>query len=227
MDFFTEWGPELERALAEPFPHEVHSQKGGKGTFVSVHHYVARLNRLVGVHGWSMPTPVSFHAGNKLGLMVGVTILGVTKWNVGDEMEDHGEPVTYTDDQGNEREKVVDYGSSCTNSWAQAFKRCLAYGFRMGLYLYDKDWTKRHLAKGKGSSSGNSQPRQQQRAPAADEQDNGADSDVPPCPTCGGEMYDNRTDKTNARAPDFRCKDKNCKDDSGYRSALWVEKADA
>lgn len=199
---FTEWSPELEKALAEPFPVELHTQKGKKGTFVSVHHYAARLNKLVGVHGWSTPAPVSFHAGNKLGLLVGVTILGVTKWNVGDEMEDHGEP--------DEDNVVRDFGSSTTNSWAQAFKRCLAYGFRMGLYLYDKDWTKRYLAKGRSSSNGDSQPRQQQRAPAADAQDNGADSDVPPCPDCGGPVWDNRNDKRNPRAPDFKCKAKAC-----------------
>jgi hypothetical protein len=217
---FTEWCPELERALAEPFPVELHMQKGGKGTFVSVHHYVARLNRLVGVHGWTMEPPQTFHAGNKLGMAVGVTILGVTKWNVGDEMEDHGEP----DDDG----KVRDFGSSCTNSWAQAAKRCLAYGFRMGLYLYDKDWTTRYLRKAR-NGNGNSQQSEPQRAPAQqrapDQQDNGADSDVPPCPTCNGDMFDNRTDKTNPKAPDFRCKNANCKDDKGYRSALWLEKA--
>jgi hypothetical protein len=137
MARFDGWCEELEQALAEPFPRELHTAKGKKGTFVSVHHYVARLNELVGVYGWSMEPPIHYHSGSKLGLAVGVTILGVTKWNVGDEMEDHGEP--------DEDNIVRDFGSSSTNSWAQGFKRCCAYGFALGLYLYDKDFTKRYL----------------------------------------------------------------------------------
>ena len=146
MARFTEWCPELEAALSEPFPREHHAQKDRKGTFVTTRHYVARLNELVGVGGWSMEPVVSFHSGNKLGLAVGVTVLGVTKWNVGDEMEDHGEP--------GEDGKVRDFGSSSTNSWAQSFKRCMAYGFGMGLYLYDKDWTKQYLAGRAPASNG-------------------------------------------------------------------------
>jgi hypothetical protein len=30
------------------------------------------------------------------------------------------------------------------------------------------------------------------------------------CPKCGGEMWDNREKKTNPKAPDFKCKDKDC-----------------
>ena len=38
-----------------------------------------------------------------------------------------------------------------------------------------------------------------------------------PCPNCGSEVYDNRTDKRNPKAPDFKCKNKDsCRpDDSG------------
>jgi hypothetical protein len=150
MARYTEWCEELEAALAEPFAAELHKTKDRFGTFVSVRHYVERLNELVGVHGWSMDAPVQYRSGNKLGLAVGVTILGVTKWNVGDEMEDHGEPIEYTDERtGEVKEKVVDFGSSSTNSWAQAFKRCCAYGFSMGLYLYDKDRTRAMLSGGR------------------------------------------------------------------------------
>lgn len=35
-------------------------------------------------------------------------------------------------------------------------------------------------------------------------------SGTPPCPTCGGAMWDNREGKKNPKAPDFKCKDKNC-----------------
>src|SRR3954462_4171960 len=32
----------------------------------------------------------------------------------------------------------------------------------------------------------------------------------PPCPKCGGDMWDNRENKRNPRAPDFKCKDRGC-----------------
>ena len=35
-------------------------------------------------------------------------------------------------------------------------------------------------------------------------------SDVPPCPKCGGRMWDNRIGKRNPRAPDFKCRDRSC-----------------
>lgn len=34
--------------------------------------------------------------------------------------------------------------------------------------------------------------------------------DVPPCPKCGGRMWDNRLGKRNPKAPDFKCRDRNC-----------------
>jgi hypothetical protein len=41
------------------------------------------------------------------------------------------------------------------------------------------------------------------------------------CPKCGGEMWDNRGKKKNPKAPDFRCKNPNCKDEKGYVTGLW------
>jgi hypothetical protein len=46
-------------------------------------------------------------------------------------------------------------------------------------------------------------------------------STVPACPKCGGMMWDNRQNKTNPKAPDFKCKDPNCKDEKGYVTAVW------
>lgn len=215
---FTEWCPALERALREPFPYEAHKQKDRKGTFVPYHHYVSRLNTLVGVSGWSMERVLPYHSGSKLGLAIGITILGVTRWNVGDEMEDHGEPVEYTDQQTGEiKEKVVDFGSSSTNSWAQAFKRtCTLFG--LGQYLYDKDWTKKYLAK----QNGNGAQQQSNASPPAQSRPNHGSNaprapqtnDVPACPTCSGRMWDNRAKKSSgefsANAPDFRCRNKQC-----------------
>ncbi len=34
--------------------------------------------------------------------------------------------------------------------------------------------------------------------------------DDPACPTCGGRMWDNREGKKNPKAPDFKCRDKQC-----------------
>jgi hypothetical protein len=36
------------------------------------------------------------------------------------------------------------------------------------------------------------------------------ESGVPACPKCGGEMWDNRENKRNPRAPDFKCKNAGC-----------------
>lgn len=123
MAKYTEWCPALEAALAEPFPAAVVKQKSKGGTriaFVPWHHYVRRLNALVG-SGWSMGEPVVREIAGKLVLGVPVTILGVTRVNFGDE------------DEGKD-----DYGTASTNAWAQAFKRTCAL-FGVGLDMYDKD----------------------------------------------------------------------------------------
>lgn len=49
-------------------------------------------------------------------------------------------------------------------------------------------------------------------APAADE---------PSCPKCGGRMWDNRVTKRNAKAPDFKCRDRSCD------GVVWPPKAGA
>ena len=41
------------------------------------------------------------------------------------------------------------------------------------------------------------------------------------CPKCGSEMWDNRQKKTNPKAPDYKCKDKDCK------GVIWPEKTQA
>lgn len=38
----------------------------------------------------------------------------------------------------------------------------------------------------------------------------GAPADEPPCPKCGGRMWDNRASKRNAKAPDFKCRSRSC-----------------
>ncbi len=119
---FAVWCPDLVTALAEPFPPEMLKTKTLKGnviSFVPWHRYTEKLNALVG-HEWAMEPPIPMQAGGKLVIAVGLTILGVTRWNVGDEDADH---------EG--------YGSGATNAFAQAYKRAAAL-FGMGLDMYDK-----------------------------------------------------------------------------------------
>ena len=47
-------------------------------------------------------------------------------------------------------------------------------------------------------------------APAPTERGATLPSDVPPCPKCGGKMWDNRLGKRNPKAPDFKCRDRDC-----------------
>ena len=37
-----------------------------------------------------------------------------------------------------------------------------------------------------------------------------ASADNPSCPKCGGPMWDNRFSKRNAKAPDFKCRNRSC-----------------
>lgn len=37
-----------------------------------------------------------------------------------------------------------------------------------------------------------------------------ADSEIPPCPSCNGAMWDNRLTKRNPKAPDFKCRNRSC-----------------
>lgn len=119
--FFDEWGEDLIAALSEPFApadHKTKKQGGSEITFVDVHKYKERLNATVGPHGWSNTVRLD-PIGGKLVATVALTILGVTKENVGDEDEDKDS-----------------FGTASTNAFAQAFKR-VASDFSLGSYLYD------------------------------------------------------------------------------------------
>src|SRR5687768_794575 len=131
MPFHTEWSPELVAALAAHFAASEHKQKkqgGQQITFVDVHCYKDRLNATVGPQGWSCAVRF-LTVGGKLIAVTAVTILGVTKENVGDEVE-----VPERNERGNE--KIM--GSPATNSYAQAFKRTCS-DFGLGAYLYDPE----------------------------------------------------------------------------------------
>jgi hypothetical protein len=47
------------------------------------------------------------------------------------------------------------------------------------------------------------------------------------CTTCGGPVWDNRNDKANPKAPDWKCKDKECRDEKGYVTGGWAALAAA
>jgi hypothetical protein len=128
--FYDSWDENLIEALAEPFApsdHKTKKQGGQEITFVDVHRYKERLNATVGPHGWSSTLRLE-PIGGKLIATVALTVLGVTKENVGDEVE-----VPEVNERGNE--KII--GGPATNSYAQAFKRA-ASDFGLGAYLYDK-----------------------------------------------------------------------------------------
>lgn len=124
MPHYTEWDTALEDEIARPFPPEKikTKKKGGKDiAFVSWYDYVARLNSLVGPSGWSIGEPTLYVLAGRIAVATSVTILGVTKGNVGDEDE--------------EKE---DWGTPALNAYAQALKRCCAL-FGMGLDMYYKE----------------------------------------------------------------------------------------
>jgi len=112
----------LADVLAERFPEACHKtlpKEGGKNvTYVEVWDYQQRLNQTVGVQGWDSQVRLEA-AGGKLIATLSLTILGVTKTNLGDE----------------DAEKES-WGGAATAAYAQAFKRAAA-GFGMGLYMYE------------------------------------------------------------------------------------------
>ena len=54
-------------------------------------------------------------------------------------------------------------------------------------------------------------------APARQQPAAASELDNPPCPECGGAMYDNRLSKTKPTQPDFRCKNHK----SGCKGVIW------
>lgn len=64
-----------------------------------------------------------------------------------------------------------------------------------------KDWNRCVKARGYGSSND---------AGVTSNAPVDLSAPVPPCPTCNGPMWDNRTKKQSPNSPDFKCKDKAC-----------------
>jgi hypothetical protein len=94
-------------------------------------------------------------------------------------------------------------------SQAQVMGKAITYLRRYGLSAMfgvyaDKD------------EDGNDDPKHAQ--PRAEQPTPAATGPVPNCPKCNGAMWDNREKKTNPKAPDFKCKNKECD------GAVWPPK---
>lgn len=155
MALYDAWSEALEKELSDPFPEDwvqVKTLKGNRISFVPWHRYAERLNELVGPQGWAIPEPRMQTLGSRTVLFVGLTVHGVTKWDVGEE---HHE---VTDKQTGEVEEFNGYGGPVLNAYAQALKRSAAK-FGMGLYLYNKS-----APKGR-SNPPRQQPRREPRQP--------------------------------------------------------------
>lgn len=132
----------------------------------------------------------------------------------------------------------VGTGKDYKQASTDAFKRAaVRFGIGHELYEYEQNWVQmdgdgkyakpaedpqdayeRRMAR-KGVAPARSEapaPREQPASAEPAEQfktEGGAPSPFkssPPCPKCGGKMWDNRKDKRNPKAPDFKCRDRSC-----------------
>lgn len=74
---------------------------------------------------------------------------------------------------------------------------------------YDRRFVANATSEGDASATEAGPATRSRRAPALT-LDRAAATDVPPCPRCGGRMWDNRLGKRNPKAPDFKCRDRTC-----------------
>jgi hypothetical protein len=117
-----EWSVQLEAEFAKPFPasligwkpQSVNDKKdsGVAVPYVDPRHYYSRLDDLLGPGGWQAEPEIV----NATTIKMKVTILGVTRYGIG--------------------EKAANDQNTLAAAEAQAFKRALAHGFDFGRYLY-------------------------------------------------------------------------------------------
>ena len=123
-----------------------------------------------------------------------------------------------------------DYKSAATDAFKRAAVR---FGVANELYSYEQNWVRvdgdgrfakpledpqtaydRRLARTRGSRPEGDATDDSSGAPAGaptlELRKAALTSDVPPCPKCGGRMWDNRIGKRNPKAPDFKCRDRSC-----------------
>ncbi|MGH7625393.1 MAG: Rad52/Rad22 family DNA repair protein [Gemmatimonadaceae bacterium] len=117
-----------------------------------------------------------------------------------------------------------DYKQASTDAFKRAAVR---FGIANELYSYEQNWVELD-GDGRGAKPledpaqayerkyGKARGTESQRSAAADTEGSAqpvaaaADSEEVSCPVCGGRMWDNRLTKRNPRAPDFKCRDRNC-----------------
>ena len=216
--------------LAQPFDPEAVEFKAGATTqdkaralalaYVDSRVYQGRLDAVT--PDWRNEYTREY-AGDRVIVTCALTVAGVTRQAIGESLQASAR---------HDGSTVIEENAA-TTAEAQAFKRaCSAFG--LGRYLYsvpqvwaDYDSGRRQFtpaalqalremlrtgkydpsANGNGnghaSNTGNGHAA---FAPAGDAT-NGA---TPACPKCGGPMWDNRAGKKNPKAPDFKCRDKNC-----------------
>ena len=219
--------------LAQPFDPEAVEFKAGATTqdkaralalaYVDSRVYQGRLDAVT--PDWRNEYTREY-AGDRVIVTCALTVAGVTRQAIGESLQASAR---------HDGSTVIEENAA-TTAEAQAFKRaCSAFG--LGRYLYsvpqvwaDYDSGKRQFtsaalqalremlrtgkydppASGNGgngnghaSNTGNGHAAS---APAGD----ATSSATPACPKCGGLMWDNRAGKKNPKAPDFKCRDKNC-----------------
>jgi hypothetical protein len=134
----------------------------------------------------------------------------------------------------------VGFGRDYKSASTDAFKRAaVRFGIGHELYSYEQNWVEmdgdgryarpvedpaaayaRRLAR-KAASGGRSRKARALESAASEnsgetEREEAAaplslrSNDTPDCPVCGGRMWDNRLTKRNPKAPDFKCRDRNC-----------------
>jgi hypothetical protein len=120
-----------------------------------------------------------------------------------------------------------DYKSAATDAFKRAAVR---YGIAHELYGYEQNWVRvdgdgkyakpledpaesyaRRLARiGRGDLSIANEDTGAPESESAPTVTGPLASDEPSCPKCGGRMWDNRLSKRNPKAPDYKCRARNC-----------------
>jgi hypothetical protein len=222
--------------LAQPFDPEAVEFKAGATTqdkaralalaYVDSRVYQGRLDAVT--PDWRNEYTREY-AGERVIVTCALTVAGVTRQAIGESLQASAR---------HDGSTVIEENAA-TSAEAQAFKRaCSAFGLGRYLYSVPQVWAeydsgkrqftppalqalREMLRTGKydppaGSNGGNGNGHNGSAAgtgnghaasASSGDAGNGA---TPACPKCGGLMWDNRAGKKNPKAPDFKCRDKNC-----------------
>ena len=219
--------------LAQPFDPEAVEFKAGATTqdkaralalaYVDSRVYQGRLDAVT--PDWRNEYTREY-AGERVIVTCALTVAGVTRQAIGESLQASAR---------HDGSTVIEENAA-TSAEAQAFKRaCSAFGLGRYLYSVPQVWAEYDSGKrqftppalqalremlrtgkyeppangnggnGHASITGNGHA---SSAPAGDAM--ASPGAAPACPKCGGLMWDNRAGKKNPKAPDFKCRDKNC-----------------